>query len=232
VGVRPGGGRGAPAAAGDADLAVDVLDVTLDGAYAEHELGGDRVVRSSLREEVEDLALARCQERPLIRRRWSRSAEPGEGRAGGGHSCIRGVDSSLRAQHICQLEAGLRSLVASTARRIAGDGILVRAPCCGRLALGFDASAREQRRGPERIRARFGRGALQLGCGALGRRCIADAQAGPHLELETRRALEAILLPDPAQVALRLLDRPRRIATGEAEGRSYEPRQAVPLRLR
>src|SRR4029077_14979480 len=66
VRVRPGGGRRAGAAAGHADLAVDVLDVTLDGAYAEHELGGDRVVRSSLREEVDDLALARCQERPLI----------------------------------------------------------------------------------------------------------------------------------------------------------------------
>ena len=52
VRVSPGGRRGARAAAGDTDLAVEVLDVTLDSAYAEHELRGDRVVRSSLREEV------------------------------------------------------------------------------------------------------------------------------------------------------------------------------------
>src|SRR5262245_52885762 len=44
---RRGGSR---RASGDADLRIDARDVGLDRAHAEHQLGGDVVVRASLRQ--------------------------------------------------------------------------------------------------------------------------------------------------------------------------------------
>ena len=62
---RSGGRRGAGGAAGDADLVVDVLHVPLDGAHAHHQLGGDRVIRTPLGKQSQDLPFAGSQARAL-----------------------------------------------------------------------------------------------------------------------------------------------------------------------
>src|SRR6187431_3605073 len=54
-GERVGRGGGAGGTARGADLVVDVGDVTLDGAHAEHELGGDLLIGAPARDEPQDL---------------------------------------------------------------------------------------------------------------------------------------------------------------------------------
>ena len=221
---RPGGRRRARGAAGDADLAVDVLDVALDRAHAEDELGRDRVVRAPAarrRSTSRSRGVSSERSRPPSGTGAPRAARAAPARAS---AASASVSRPARA-------APARARAAPAPPRSAR-----RTPRTGRPRPRTARQTPRAARGravprPAAARCRPRPPSAQLVDAEARPAASPERQLRPDEQLQRGHTLEAIRLADPAQEALRLVRGHARVTAVERQRRAHEQRRAMALGL-